>query len=327
VIQAVFPLAAAPSGTWTARVTVFCFLASYLLAMGLEIWRLLRPRPVFWILALAAGSAGFVAQTIYLAFQKPPLAWQSGWMLFTAWILTIFYLFGALHHARLAWGVFVLPVILGLVGLAELGRLLDPPPPGSHFSLSGWLSFQGVHALLLFLGTIGVCVGFLASVMYLIQSHRLRAKIPPGKGLKLLSLERLEAMNRRAITLAFPLLTIGMLIGGVLLFVEPAGLAHDESASARGTAWTDPRVLSALVLWLAVAVLLYLRYGLHLRGRQVAVGTIVAFGLLIGCLSLSHPVGKGPLGKPNENNGQDNAKESSIPMRGGREGGREGAPS
>ncbi len=285
MIQAVFVVAAVPAGAWTARVTVFCFLASYVLALAFEVWRLLRPRPVFWVLALACAAAGLVAQTIYLAVQKPPLAWQFGWMLFTAWILTIFYLIGALHHARLAWGVFVLPVIVGLVGLGALGAFLNPVPESSHFSLTGW-SFQGIHALLLFLGSIGLCVGFLASVMYLIQAHRLRAKVSPGHGLKLLSLERLETMNRRAIALAFPLLTIGMLLGAVLMFVDQL------------SGWTDPRVLSALVLWLAVALLLYLRHALHLRGRQVAMGTILAFALLLGCLSLSHPLGQKPAGLP-----------------------------
>jgi ABC-type transport system involved in cytochrome c biogenesis permease subunit len=267
--------------SWTARVTVLCFLASYLLALGLEVWHLFRPRPVLRLLALIAGAAGLIAQTIYLAVQQPPLAWQFGWMLFVAWILTIFYLYGSLHHGPLAWGVFVLPVVLGLVALGGLGALFDPPPRGAAgFRLDGILSYQWIHATLLFLATIGVCVGFVASVMYLIQAHRLRAKVVPGQGLRLLSLEKLEQMNRRAITLAFPLLTIGMLIGLVLMFVD-----HIPG-------WTDPRVLSAGILWLTFAVLVYLRYGYHLRGRLVAVLTIVAFVLLLTCLSLSHPVGK-----------------------------------
>ncbi len=183
--------------------------------------------------------------------------------------------------------MFVLPVVLGLVALGALGAFLDPPPRGSRFFLErgGWLSFQTVHATLLFLGTIGVCVAFLASLMYLIQAHRLRSKALPGQGLKLLSLERLEAMNRRAITLAFPLLTVGMLIGAVLMFVE------------RLPGWTDPRVISFLVLWLALAVLVYLRYGYHLRGRRVALLTILAFGLLLGCLTLSHPLGQAAGGR------------------------------
>jgi len=281
VFSSALLLAAGSAAPWTARVTILCFLASYLVALGLEVWRMFRPRPVLWVLALTMGCAGLVAQTIYLAVQQPALVWQFGWMLFTAWILTIFYLAGSLHHPRLAWGVFVLPVILGLVGLAVLGDVLDPPPDSARFLLVGWISFQSVHAALLFLGSIGLCVGFVASLMYLIQAHRLKAKIPPSQGMKLLNLERLEAMNRRAITLAFPLLTLGMVIGAVLMFVDQL------------PGWTDPRVWATCILWLAVALLLYVRYGLHLRGRQLAVLTIVAFGLLLGCLSLSHPVGQG----------------------------------
>ena len=138
------------------------------------------------------------------------------------------------------------------------------------------------HALLLFLAAIGVCVGFLASLMYLLQARRLRTKALPGKGLRLLSLERLEAMNRRAINLAFPLLTAGVVIGATLLL---------QGRELPG--WSDLRVLSTLVLWVAFAVLVFLRYGYHLRGRSVAVLTIAVFFLLLGCLALSHPVGQG----------------------------------
>jgi ABC-type transport system involved in cytochrome c biogenesis permease subunit len=96
-----------------------------------------------------------------------------------------------------------------------------------------------------------------------------------------MSLERLEAKNRRAINLAFPLLTAGLFLGLLIMFQD------------RLPGWTDPRVLAAGVLWLAFAVLSYLRYGYHLRGRQVAVLTIVTFALLMGCLALAHPVGQG----------------------------------
>ena len=86
-------------------------------------------------------------------------------------------------------------------------------------------------------------------------------------------------MNRRAIVLAFPLLTAGVLVGAVLHAARQPQLVG----------WTDPRVLSTGVLWLVFAVLLYLRYGRHLRGRQVALLTIVAFVLLLVCLVLAAP--------------------------------------
>jgi ABC-type transport system involved in cytochrome c biogenesis permease subunit len=259
-------------------ITLFCFLASYGVALALEVLYLLRPRPVTRLVSLGFGAAGLLAHTLYLAHQRPALAWQFGWMLFVAWILAIFYLYGSIHHAKFAWGVFVLPLVLGLV---SLGAVFGRPPNGESLRLHDLFSFAMAHAGLLFLATIGVCVGFLASLMYLFQSYRLRSKRLPGQGLRLLSLERLEAMNRRAITLAFPLLTAGLLLGLLLL-------VHADLSG-----WNDPRVLSAGVLWLAFAVMVYLRYGYHLHGRHVAFLTILSFGLLLCCLALSHPVGQG----------------------------------
>jgi ABC-type transport system involved in cytochrome c biogenesis permease subunit len=263
------------------RVTVICFLASYGVALGLELWHFLRPRPIFRLISLGFGLAGLVAHTIYLYQKQPPLVWQFGWLLFVAWILAIFYLSGSIHHARLAWGVFVLPLILGLLGLGLVFG--QGPKPGQTSLPEGFLSvhtlWAPVHALLLILATVGVCVGFVASLMYLFQAHRLRAKTLPGKGLRLLSLERLEAMNRRAIVLAFPLLTAGMLAGAIMIL-----------RGSSPVTWTDPRVLSTGILWLAFVLLLYLRYGYHLRGRQLALLTIIAFTLLLCCVVLSHPL-------------------------------------
>jgi ABC-type transport system involved in cytochrome c biogenesis permease subunit len=267
------------------HITLFCFFASYSVALALDLLHQSRPRPVTRMLSLGFGAAGLLAQTLYLAVQRPPLAWQFGWLLVISWVFAIFYLYGALHHNKVAWGVFVLPLVLGLVALAAVfGR----PDSTAEMLPPEFLSprderFWGLlHALLLLCATVGLCVGFLASLMFLFQANRLRVKRPPGQGLRLLSLERLEAMNRRAVAIAFPLLTVGMLIGAVLM-----SQVVDQLAG-----WTDPRVLATGVLWLAFAVLLRLRYGYHLRGRPAALLTIVGFGLLLLCLALSHPVGQ-----------------------------------
>jgi ABC-type transport system involved in cytochrome c biogenesis permease subunit len=100
----------------------------------------------------------------------------------------------------------------------------------------------------------------------------------PGQGIRLLSLERLEDMNRRAINLAFPLLTAGVMVGAALLMHRT-----DQSWG-----WTDLKTLGGIVLWLVFALLLYLRYGVHLRGRRLAQLTIMAFVLLLFTLATSH---------------------------------------
>ena len=273
------------------RITVFCFGASYACAWALELSRMVRPSALPRLLGLAFGVAGLLAHTLYLLVNPQSPSTQSGSMLFLAWILAVFYLYGSIHHRRLAWGVFVLPLVLGLTVLAALAPAASSPD-GTWLLDPEWLRgerFWGMlHGVLLLLAAVGVCVGFLASVMYLFQAHRLRSKTLPGDGLRLLSLERLEQMNRRAINLAFPLLTAGVLVGAILLIHQPPAGQRIE--------WTDPKVVGTAVLWVVFALLLYLRYGFHLRGRRLAHLTLVAFGLLLFTLAFGHTAlpGGGP---------------------------------
>jgi ABC-type transport system involved in cytochrome c biogenesis permease subunit len=268
------------STTTVPQIKFFCFAASYSVAFALELLYQFWPRRGVRAVSLAFGFAGLVAQTIFLVDKQPAISRQYGLLLFLAWVLAIFYLIGSLHHVRIAWGVFVLPLILALIGL---GRLFDLGPDTPRFQIADLLSteraWDWIHGGLLFLAAVGVCVAFFASLMYLFQARRLRYKTLPTAGFRLLSLERLEAMNRRAMTFAFPLLTIGMLIGGVLMYQNADTLVG----------WHDPRVLTTVLLWLAFAVMLYVRYGMHLAGRQVALLTIVTFALFVVCLLLPHP--------------------------------------
>lgn len=268
------------------RITIVCFAASYGLALVLETLQLLLGQSVLRrIAALAAGAAGVFAHTVFVVYHGLPMQGGPSSLLFVSWVLAIFYLVGALHHPRLAWGVFVLPVVLLLVLAAKLILASEPSLPPTPENLWAW---AWLHAVFLILGSIGLSVGFVASVMYLVQSWKLKHKSPPGEGIQLLSLERLEVMNRRAITWAFPLFTAGLVIGLALL------LNHEEFSLA------DPKVVVTGLFWLVFALLLYLRYGLHIQGRRMAFGTMLAFAVMLLAYVVqyvwpsAHPSGGGP---------------------------------
>jgi ABC-type transport system involved in cytochrome c biogenesis permease subunit len=257
-----------------------CFVAAYGLALLLEALCLRVDRPALRYAALAAGFVGFAGHSayVYRYASHMPLLGQLRWLLYLAWILVVFYLFGEFRQRRMPWGVFVLPVVLALVGI---GVAYDDPASAvaKHAGQGVW---GPLHGVLILLASVGVCVGFAASVTYLVQAHRLRTKAPPGRVTKLLSLERLETMNRRALLLSFPLLTAGVLAGFVALL------------NSQVIGWADYRVIATLALWAAFALLLYVRFAQHVRGRQAALMTIVAFVLLLCCLALPH----GTEGKP-----------------------------
>jgi ABC-type transport system involved in cytochrome c biogenesis permease subunit len=90
-------------------------------------------------------------------------------------------------------------------------------------------------------------------------------------------------MSRRAINLAFPLLTVGLLLGIIRV---PA----TESSAAD---WTAAKVLGTIGLWVVALLLMYLRYGAHMPPRRLAMLTIAAFGLMLITLVASHPFAAG----------------------------------
>lgn len=266
-------------------VTHACFGLSYLLAFGCELARVRWPRPGLRLAGLLLGAAGLLAHTIYLAVHRPTPAAPYGSLLLLAWVLAVFYWYGTLHHPRQAWAVFVLPVVLGLVGLslAVVSTSGDAPPVGVPDWLVGDRFWGAVHGLLLLLAAVGVSVGFLASVMYLVQARRLRRKRNPLGGVVMFSLERLEAMNRRAVNAAFPLLTAGLVLGGILLRRD-----HDAAGN-----WLSLKVVGTAGLWAVFLVLLYMRYAAHVPGRRLAGLTVLAFALMVTVLAAAHPFAEG----------------------------------
>lgn len=269
------------------RITVFCFAASYAVAFALELVRQFWLRPGLRMLALVFTCAGLIAHSIFVAVHPLPLQTSFGSLIFLAWILAVFACYGSIHHSRLAWALFVLPLVLGLIALAEVFPKGSPPGPPlgtwDLFSLESKQFWPALHGTLMLLAAVGVSVGCVASAMYLVQMRRLRKKQLPSPGLKLWNLERLEAMNRRAIVLAFPLLTIGLFIAGVQM------LKHPDSDQA----WESVKVLSTVALWIVFAILLYLRYAIHAGGRHMALLTILAFALMLFALISVHPFSPG----------------------------------
>ena len=143
-----------------------------------------------------------------------------------------------------------------------------------------------LHATMWVLGAAGVVVGFVFSVMYLIQHRRLRQKADLHDGLELPSLERLGRLNWWSIIISVPLLTIGMATG-----VGLSLMANDQVAPVP---LTQPNILISALVWVGMmALFVWLLAARRTPGRLVAWRTLWAAGFLLVTLIVLQVVSRG----------------------------------
>ncbi len=263
------------------RLSVLCFAGTYGLALIAELGRFFVRSSIRWYAAAVLMALGWSVQTAFLAnlaFKDPLVlvttAFESVMLL--SWIVALIGLYLMLRSPKaVAVGIFVLPLVLGLVIAAWF-----IPRESAWLKLGGMFAFWGtIHGIFLLAGAVFTSVAFFAGLMYLVQMRRLKAKRASRSGLSLPSLEQTERVNRGAITIAFPLLTFGLLIG-IILSRMPRGPGSD-AMTVHPIGWTDPKVMSALIMWVVFAALLHARFRPAMRGRSVMLLTIVAFGFLV----------------------------------------------
>lgn len=277
-----------------AKITIVCFAASYAVALLLEISRLFFRLPVRLVVMLGFGIAGLVAHTLYLwnhasdSGGVPFSSWHL-WFLLAAWLLAAVYLGLTATRPQAPIGIFTLPVVLALVLAAQLSD-----PQASFRREEARNIWEGVHGIALLLGTVATALGFVAGLMYLVQSYRLKHKLLPRPGFRLPSLEWLQTVNKQTLYISAILVAIGVFAGVVLNVI-------------RGQIqWTDPLIVSSggLLAWLFVATLFELLYKPAQQGRKVAYLTIANFIFLVAVLWIvlfggsQHATGEQAIAKP-----------------------------
>ncbi|MBM4091744.1 MAG: cytochrome C assembly protein, partial [Planctomycetes bacterium] len=266
-------------------ISVVCFAASYAVALGLEITRLFVQLRIRWLLIIGFSVAGLVAHSVHLlAHARSEIESSRGvllsnwydWCLLVAWILVAAYLGLAIRRPRNTVGLFLLPLALALIGLARLVREIPSFP--REQAINSWAM---IHGLLLLLGTVTAALGFAAGVMYLLQSYRLKHKLPPRPGFRLPSLEWLHRFNRRTLLISTALVAMGLAAGMVVNAVRNGG-THEAMT------WRDPIVLTSLLVfvWLAAVSVFEGLYRPAREGRRVAWMTLFSFVFLAMVLSL-----------------------------------------
>ena len=228
-------------------ISVVCFAASYAVALACEASRLLFRSGVRGAVMVGFASAGLVAHALFLGWRAAtetalPLSSPFDWYLLAAWMLAAVHLYLTVANPRTPVGLFMLPVVLLLVGAAQLSSR-DPFPQRPATQVWGV-----IHGSFNLLASVGVAIGAIAGLMWLIQAARLARKRAPSRGFRMPSLELLAHATRRTTAIAAWTAAAGFVSGIVLNAVS--GRRGFETVP-----WTDPVVVrtAITVAWLIAA--------------------------------------------------------------------------
>lgn len=268
-------------------ISVTCFVTSYLIVLVLELTRPWRELPLRRIGMLGFMLIGLVLHLVYLILRAQPSGGEAGllatwydWSLLLSWGLAACYLFFLIRRPEATMGYFLLPPVLGLVLLAILVRGYAP---FSREEATG--IWRNVHAMAMLVGALAVLLGFLAGVMYLIQSRRLKHKRVGRGRLRLPTLEGLQRLNRKCLYFSTTALGLGLL-AGIVMNLNRWGQVG----------WTERGVIfsGVLLLWLLAATLFEVFYKPARRGRKVSYLTLASFGFLVLAMAavLTSPHGR-----------------------------------
>jgi len=162
-------------------------------------------------------------------------------------------------------GSFIMPVVfLIMLTSSMLPRKIENLSP---LLQSSWLFF---HTAFAFIGDAAFAMAFGVGIMYLVQEHYVKSKHLGGLFQRLPSLQILDEMNYRLITIGFPFLTLAIITGA--LWAE----------SSLGSYWRwDPKEVWSLITWFIYALVLHVRLTVGWRGKKAAILSIIGFCVVL----------------------------------------------
>ena len=255
------------------RVAAILYAAASFAVFPAVLYGLLRWRKVCVHLGGLAVFFHFVSavEMLIQAHRWMPVGVREVESLLGLAVAALFYVVWWLYDA-ISLGIFAFPATFFLILIPALG-------PGRYtFPSEGVrVSWLVAHIAALLLAYAALCFSLLASVLYLLQERRIKSKLKAGKDswpLPLDWLPPLDTLERIALAtleFGFPCMTVGLVIGSVLVQETTLGASY----------FLDPKIVASFVSWAVYVLLLLVRRSAGLRGRRAAYLSGAVFVVMI----------------------------------------------
>lgn len=254
------------------RATVLLFLLAAMLYSGAGVlyvyFFVSKIRRVSIAASLATG-AGFILHTVVLALRwaqlrHPPIEGAFGAITMIAWWVVLAY-FIVEHLVRIkTLGILMIPVAVFLMAWAGVNY----QPPSSEIAAILRSNQVILHLAMVFTAYASFTVGAGAGVLYLIQERQLKKKKLGAFFRRLPPLDQLDELERRAVIVGVPFVTVGLLLG----IIQAIRLVPNW--------FFEPLVLLALFMWAYYVAYLLLRAYAGWAGRRAAWMAILGIALI-----------------------------------------------
>jgi ABC-type transport system involved in cytochrome c biogenesis permease subunit len=225
------------------------------------------------LLLFAALSHTFVIGMQTMEVRHVPFANPSRAVSTFVWLLALSYLYLELTTDERAMGVFILPIVIGLQLIPVLNPGVENPDPVLD---SPWF---WVHVASLLFAYASFALAGVLGLTYVLQFKEIKKKQLGYFYTRLPSLQILDVMNARAVTVGWLFLTVGVVVG--VFWASQARIAAPDNPNLQAMALGDPKILVALLTWVVYSFALFARRALGWTGRRTAWLSAFGFAMVL----------------------------------------------
>ena len=227
-------------------------------------------------LATAILGAALLAHTFLIGMQTvqaghAPLVGTTAAVSAFVWLLGLSYLYVELAFEERSMGVFVTVLLASLAIIPALDSSVSTRPAVLQSPLFT------VHVVTVLFAYASFALACVIGLTYVLLFNEIKAKQLGFFYARLPSLQMLDGMNGRAVTVGWIFLTIGIAIGG--FWATQVEASPDPRAQAMSV--VDPKILVAIVSWIVYSFAVYARRAIGWSGRRAAWLSAVAFIIVL----------------------------------------------
>jgi ABC-type transport system involved in cytochrome c biogenesis permease subunit len=225
------------------------------------------------LLMLGALAHTFVIGMQTMEVGHVPFANASSAISTFVWLLALSYLYIEIATEERAMGIFIMPVVIVLQFVPAVSPGVEARDPVLD---SPWF---WIHIASLLFAYASFALAGVLGLVYVLQFKEIKKKHLGYFYTRLPSLQTLDVMNSRAVTIGWLLLTFGVTVG--VVWAAQARVTAPDDPNLQAMALDDPKIFVAILTWSVYSFAMLARRTLGWTGRRAAWLSALGFAIVL----------------------------------------------